>query len=73
MKHDKWTNAIENNLGGAYLSSFFVNNGRDRDELYRIMNQVIRHGKKPTVHCSQFQEQVSAFFNVVFTPSKNGM
>lgn len=58
VKHDKWTDAIENNIGGAFLSSFFVNNGADRNELYKIMDQVIR-GRKPTVHCSQFQDKVS--------------
>ncbi|XP_065214698.1 structural maintenance of chromosomes protein 6-like [Planococcus citri] len=56
VRHDQWTNAIESHLSTGWLTSFFVNNKDDRIELYKIMDQVVK-GRKPTVHCSQFQER----------------
>lgn len=58
VKDDKWIYTIESNLGIGFLSSFFVNNNDDRRLMYSLMDQVIRSGSKPTIHCSKFQEQV---------------
>lgn len=58
IKDQKWKAVIETNLGEGFLTSFFVNNAKDRDLLYRIMDEVLRGQRKPTIHCSSFQEEV---------------
>ena len=59
MNDDKWIYAIESYFNRDLLSSFFVDNKNDRCILYSIMKEVIpRGGRRPTVHCSTFQDRV---------------
>ncbi|KAK7586233.1 hypothetical protein V9T40_004109 [Parthenolecanium corni] len=57
VKNEKWIYTIENNLNISWLSSFYVNNSKDRQTLYSIIDQVVTQGRKPTVHCSMFQDK----------------
>lgn len=67
VKNEKWIYTIENNLNISWLSSFYVNNSKDRQTLYSIIDQVVTQGRKPTVHCSMFQDKVSIVYIFCFS------